>query len=111
MCRARRMNFSRKTSAHAKGSAGLATRLLQRVVQLVGRVDATRMPRPPPPIEALTITGIAELWRASVSASASSVTGSSLPGRTGTFACCGDAAGRHLVAELFEDLRRAGRRT
>ena len=61
------------------------------------------MPRPPPPIAALTMTGIAELLGQGAGLLVGA-DGRVAAGQDGDAGLLGDAAGRHLVAELFEDL-------
>ena len=75
------------------------------VVELARRHGTTRMPRPPPPIDALTITGIAELlgerlrFVDRLRPARRCRTG---PARSAFWAM---SPGGDLVAELFEDLR------
>ena len=64
------------------------------------------MPRPPPPLAALSNHGIAELLGQLLALPRRRSSGSSLPARIGTPAFVGDAAGGDLVAQLFEHLRR-----
>ena len=87
----------------AEGGAGLATGLVEGGIERISH-STTRIPRPPPPIDALMMTGYpsdsARAW-----ASGPACTGASLPESTGCRprgqATCGD-----LVAEPVEHLRR-----
>ena len=57
MCRARLDELFEKHVGDAERRARLAAGLLESVARADPPTRTTRMPRPPPPIDALTITG------------------------------------------------------
>jgi hypothetical protein len=67
----------------AEGAAGLALRFVEQRWRDRSALCTTRMPRPPPPKAALMMSG-KPISFAIFSASSRSVTGSSVPGSTGT---------------------------
>ena len=105
MCRARSDELLEEDVGDAEGGAGLAPGLVERRRRAGRRSATTRMPRPPPPIDALTMTGIAELLGERLRLGDRSSTGSSLPDEDRHAGLLGDLPGGDLVAELVEDLR------
>ncbi len=82
MCRGRAMYFSRYTASllNAAPASACAT---PNPIRSCFSSHATRMPRPPPPADALMITGN-PMSRASDTASSTSAITPSLPGTTGS---------------------------
>ena len=88
----------------AEGRAGFAPRLGQPLANSAA-LRTTRMPRPPPPKAALTISG-KPMRRATRSAWRGSAMGSSVPGTVGMPARCASWRAARLVAQQFEQLAR-----
>ena len=104
MWRARRTIALQKYGVVAERRACFAARLVQAFGEFRRRFSTTRMPRPPPPNAALTISGKPISRATLLRLLRGFETASSVPGTTGTPACSANLPRRGLIAEQFEQL-------